>query len=1354
MARLWEGEKLMIHERWIKAMSAAADILQNSGQSESRVLETFQEVVSGMGLRGGVAFLDPSGASLRFARIVQPGKTNIFRRFEKLLDLQRTDFTVPLEKVDVYLKVIQEKEAVFVPESSAILSQMLSFAEEGVLSKMVEAFGKDPAIYTPLINLDTVVGMMNVAGSNLTEDDLPAMKAFSSYLSAALSNAHLIQQLKDNEEKYRSLFDNLPIGIYRVTADGRFIMANPVFLHQFRIPNFSAIQGRTMGDLGLIPRHDRGRVLKQLVANGQIFGLETEWETPNGRHVVYKENIKAAYDEDGSLLYYEGSVEDISDQKQVDAQLEKQVGELLILNRIAAVGVAAQSVDELLNQVTDLIGDLLFPEHFGVLIWNHHLRCFTVHTSYRGVTKEDRTLKIPPDQGVVGVVYQSGQPLRLSDVSQFPGYIPPPGPKFHSELCVPIRSGEKVLAVLNAESTQRDAFSLEDEQLLQTIADLLATAFDRLTFFDAVEDQALQLTLLNEAVLTTSRVLDPAELIDQIGAQIKVLFKPDSFMITLFDQTSDMLEVAYSTAETPSDGLPTGTKLPLSQGGLTALVVDTGKVLKIEDLEKSPLLVGDEQTDFQMVGSWVGVPLISGKRVIGVLAVQYLDPTVIDDRQVQFLVSMASHAAIAIANGRLFDDIQRRFELNARLARIGETLNRPQKYQEVIELVGRSAMDLLAADQCVVLALGEDQKLSSEWSHGFELDCIEFLEQNVMTWLQDNSRPWTIPDIDQNGHGAGWGDLCREHDVRAVSLWPLVYEAQTNAVVACFKPHVYYWDEEEKDVMMTFCRQAAVSIQNALLLELERTRRFEAEALYKTTTVLTSSLEIDRVLDNILVELYRVVDYSSARIQLLEDGIVRVVAAQGLALDAEKVVGWSYPASNALFAQMMETHQPIVLENAHQDDRYLMIPALSYVRGWIGVPLVVGDRMIGCLAIDSDRAGAFNHAHAEKARAFANQAAIAIESARLFSQTQRRLQVLQSIHTIDQTISRSMDLTITLDVFIEQALNLLGVDILRLFEYETDSQMFDLLQARDLTSPTPFDRNDFFDPSIVEQAIVTREVQCCFEVNPRSGFGRLDFGCYAVAPMITRGELRGVIEAFTPKDFQPKEEWIDLLKTLSTQAAIALENNALVTSLRRSNEELVTAYDRTLEGWAYALELRDRETIGHSRRVTELTLRLARRMGISGLDLVNIRRGTLLHDIGKMGLPDSVLLKKGPLTIEETAIMQTHPQLAYDMLVSIPYLKTALEIPYAHHERWDGTGYPNRLKGEEIPLSARIFAVVDVWDALVSDRPYRNAWEKKIALNYLRQESGRLFDPKVVDVFFELVDELPESFGLQERNNK
>lgn len=189
------------------------------------------------------------------------------------------------------------------------------------------------------------------------------------------------------------------------------------------------------------------------------------------------------------------------------------------------------------------------------------------------------------------------------------------------------------------------------------------------------------------------------------------------------------------------------------------------------------------------------------------------------------------------------------------------------------------------------------------------------------------------------------------------------------------------------------------------------------------------------------------------------------------------------------------------------------------------------------------------------------------------------------------------------------------------------------------------------------------------------------------------------------------------------------------TNIEQAHLQLLSAYDATIEGWSRAMDLRDKETEGHTQRVTQLAEKLAIMAGVSENELVQIRRGSLLHDIGKLGVPDSILLNPDKLTDEEWSMMRMHPQYAYEMIQSIEYLHPALDIPYCHHEKWDGTGYPRKLKGEEIPLSARIFAVVDVWDALTSDRPYREAWDKQKTLQYVNEQSGKHFDPYVVDLF-------------------
>ncbi len=213
---------------------------------------------------------------------------------------------------------------------------------------------------------------------------------------------------------------------------------------------------------------------------------------------------------------------------------------------------------------------------------------------------------------------------------------------------------------------------------------------------------------------------------------------------------------------------------------------------------------------------------------------------------------------------------------------------------------------------------------------------------------------------------------------------------------------------------------------------------------------------------------------------------------------------------------------------------------------------------------------------------------------------------------------------------------------------------------------------------------------------------------------------------------------LGLISAFANQAAVAIDNASLFDDLQESNAELEIAYQATLEGWVRALDLRDKETEGHTKRVTALTQRLAQTMGVDDDALVHITRGALLHDIGKMAIPDGILLKPGSLTVEERELIQQHPIYAFEMLKPIKFLHPALDIPYCHHEKWDGSGYPRGLKGVAIPFAARIFSIIDVWDALVSDRPYRKGIKPTEVKKSIREQSGLHFDPQVVDMFLKM----------------
>jgi HD-GYP domain-containing protein (c-di-GMP phosphodiesterase class II) len=357
---------------------------------------------------------------------------------------------------------------------------------------------------------------------------------------------------------------------------------------------------------------------------------------------------------------------------------------------------------------------------------------------------------------------------------------------------------------------------------------------------------------------------------------------------------------------------------------------------------------------------------------------------------------------------------------------------------------------------------------------------------------------------------------------------------------------------------------------------------------------------------------------------------------------------------------------------------------------------------------------------------------------------------LSALRSIDMAISSSIDLQATLRIFIDKVVSQLKADAASVLLFSPDTLLLVYSAGSGFRTDGINKVRLKLGEGLAGEAALKREEVIVSDISDASGrgsglavekfiksflYGEEGFRSYIGKPLIAQGRVKGVLEVFNRNTFNPPREWLEFLDAFTGQAAIAIEKASLFTDLQMSNIELVNAYNTTIEGWARALDYRDKETEGHSRRVTEMTVQIAQIMGISDEELVHVRRGALLHDIGKMGIPDRILLKPGPLDDEEYEIMKRHPDISYNLLYPIAFLRACVDIPYYHHEKWDGTGYPRGLKGEDIPLPARIFSVVDVWDALRSDRPYRKGWTKEKTVEHIHSLSGTDFDPNVVDIF-------------------
>jgi len=363
-------------------------------------------------------------------------------------------------------------------------------------------------------------------------------------------------------------------------------------------------------------------------------------------------------------------------------------------------------------------------------------------------------------------------------------------------------------------------------------------------------------------------------------------------------------------------------------------------------------------------------------------------------------------------------------------------------------------------------------------------------------------------------------------------------------------------------------------------------------------------------------------------------------------------------------------------------------------------------------------------------------------------QLREQMERINALHQIDKAITSSFDLRVTYQVLLDQLRQVLHVDAASVLQFESDLIQYQYLTGLGFKTLESNLRTAFRHSPLPSEAVATKKTT---QINLGSGqtfspaltdiLSTEKFVKYIATPMVIKGQIKGVLEIYHKSELEPTREWINFLEALAQQAAIALDNSQNFMELQKSQSVLLQAYDDTLMGWANFLDLRDKETEGHTVRVLERTMRAAQRLGVREEDMEHLRRGVLLHDIGKVGVPDHILNKPGPLTDEEWVIMKKHPEYAYQMLAPIGFLKQALDVPYCHHEKWDGTGYPRNLKGKEIPFTARIFTVFDVFDALTSERIYNKPRSKDDAITYIRENAGIIFDPDIIDICIDVIRE-------------
>ncbi len=619
--------------------------------------------------------------------------------------------------------------------------------------------------------------------------------------------------------------------------------------------------------------------------------------------------------------------------------------------------------------------------------------------------------------------------------------------------------------------------------------------------------------------------------------------------------------------------------------------------------------------------------------------------------------------------------------------------------------------------------------------------------QTLITRSDQGMSGWVI----QHGQPVRSGDVC--NDPRYVEAYPGIRSGlyvpmklgdRTVGVISIEEEQPDAFSEADERLIVTLANQAASAFENARLFEETHQRVLELETLNRISLVLRAVTKQNEMLAIVLDEALAILSTSHGSIELynkttdsLDQTIMRGWLAQVTA---------PHHISEGIAGKVFVSGERYITREFASDRETREAARSQIPANWGGIclPICTTQQTLGVMIISMPSEHELSMDQIRLLVTLSEMMGSALQRMQLHEQTVRRLEQLHALRAIDQAIVSKLDMSLTLDILIDQALSQLGVDAAAVLLLPPGSNLLKLVVSRGfhmLQLHSTRLSDSFAVQAVMEHRVISADQ---FEVaNKNPKFGKLwkeeGFACYWCVPLIVKGEVKGVMEVYFRKSFTPDPEWLEFLEALAGQAAITIDTSQLFDNLQRANMDLSLAYEATIEGWSRAMDLRDHETEGHTLRVTDLTVKLAHAMRISESQLIAIRRGALLHDIGKMGIPDAILLKEGNLTDEEWVVMRQHPNLARDMLLPIAYLNDALDIPYCHHEKWNGTGYPQGLKGDSIPLVARIFAIVDVWDALTNNRTYRKKWTKQKARQYIKEQSSIHFDPQVVDAFLKSI---------------
>ena len=1014
------------------------------------------------------------------------------------------------------------------------------------------------------------------------------------------------------------------------------------------------------------------------------------------------------------------------------------------LRQAAAAVSSSLDLHEVLNTILISLKQVVpYDSASVILLEGDKLRL----TAVQGVKNPEKVLDqtISYKDYLFGSGEKTNGPVILADAQAEPRFQRWAGSDYvRGWMGVPLIARNAVIGYITIDNRKPATYDAESAALAQAFAYQAATAIENARLYELEQHRHREAETLQQASAVVSSSLEFNKVLDTILVSLGNVIDFDSASVILVQENGELKIVA-------SRGLPGKDHFigrRFSPSTRWRSMAENRQPLILADAQASPDFEKWEGTSY--IRGWMGIPLVVRDMVIGEITVDSRHVNAFTEEDARMAKVFAHQAAIAVDNARLYENAVTAADRRAILHRAGQEIAQAsQDPEKVYAAVHRAAAQLMPAEAFVITLLDNQQ------------------EETVGVYLVDKGGRWQVDHapagvglsglVISSGKAVITNDLAvdpipgsvhfgEDDEVRSILAVPLRLGQRVIGMLSVQSYQPYAYTADDQSLLEMLAAHAAVAIENAHLYAETFKRLKELETVNHTSTILRSARTVGEMLPSLLDETLEVLNTDSGAIWLYDQ-------ASGM-LKSAAVHGWfvginenPIRSGDGIAGSVFKTGQVLVSNEFASDPLTRESTRNQIPLGWGGacIPIRTLQETVGVLFVSVPLPRQLQPDEVHLLVTLSEMAGNAIRRADLHEQTERQLQRLASLRAVDLAINTILDLRVTLGILIDHIISQLKVDAVNILLINPNTQTLYHAASTGFHNEAIKNTQLYINDSLAGQAIRTRATVHIPNLNATKMVHRAEmlaaegFISYFGVPLIAKGQIKGILETFHRSAMEPDAEWRNFLETLAGQAAIAIDNSMLFEELQQTNLNLSLAYDATIEGWSKALDLRDQETEGHTLRVTEMTLQLAEKMGMGTTDLVHIRRGALLHDIGKMAVPDSVLRKTGPLSDDEWSIMHRHPEFARDMLSSITYLREALDIPFGHHERWDGSGYPKGLVGEQIPLAARIFAVVDVWDALISDRPYRKSWKKEAALEYISEGRGVLFDPRVVDAFLQMI---------------